>query len=332
MPRRRKRRLKTGKIIAALIIVVLLIVGIVWIVKALFSPPTPNENSSSSPSETLSDSSDAEGSNASDPASANKSYKTVSMSKDDIHNGDLILVNYQAAFVSEEPTDLVTVASAKTKDYLSKNDTLQVRQTIMKPFNQMMKAFVKETKLKDVMVLSGHKSLSYQETLYQNDLKKTGKTESEEVAKPGQSEHHTGLAIDLATYNKTDGSKFLDGNGKYGWINENCYKYGFVTRFPESKKDITKIIYEPWHYRFVGTVHAALMQENNFCLEEYLEFLKKYPVDGEHLKTIDNGKNYEIYYVPVAADAISVDVSVPTEKPYTISGNNMDGLIVTAEV
>ena len=85
-----------------------------------------------------------------------------------------------------------------------------------------------------------------------------------------------------------------------------------------------------YKFRYVGVPHAAYMTENSLCLEEYLEQLKSYtlqqPLDYEA-----GGKSYCIYYVP-AEKSGSTDVSVPTDKEYSISGNNMDGFIVTVEM
>lgn len=322
MARKRKRRLKIGRIVAALLIVAALVVAVVFAVKALVPGKGDESSAPSDPS------SSSESSSSSQQAVANGSYGAVQMSKDDVHKGDLILVNAEAHYQTDKPNDLVTVASQKTEKYSVKNNELEVREKIMEPFNRMMDDFATETGLTDVMVISAHRTVEYQQMLYENDLKRTGLDYSEEVAKPGESEHHTGLVMDLGIIT-SDGSKFFDASGDHIWVNQNCYKYGFVVRYPESKKDITKIIHEPWHYRYVGPVHAAVMEEKGFCLEEYIDFLRKYPFEGEHLKTTVDGKDYEIYFVSAGGD--TVEVPVPKEKEYTISGNNVDGFIVTAE-
>lgn len=319
MARKRRRRLKIGRVIAALAIVAVLILAVVFIVKAL----KPGEETTSfAPSDS---SSSSESSLSSQQTAAEGAYGTVQMSKNAIHEGDLILVNADAHYVTEAPSDLVPVSQYGVS---AKNDTVEVREKIMEPFKQMMTDFMDETGLTDVFAMSGHRTVEYQQMLYENDLKRTGLDYSDEVAKPGESEHHTGLVLDLGIMTP-DGSKFFDASGDYSWINENCWKYGFVVRYPESKKDVTKIIHEPWHYRYVGSAHAAVMEEKGFCLEEYIDFLRNYPFDGEHLNTSAGGKDYEIYFVP--ADADTVEVPVPKDKEYTISGNNVDGFIVTVE-
>ena len=325
MARKRKRRLRKGRIATALTIVALLILIVVFAVSTLKGG---NNNEFSSLSDFSSSSFHSEDTSSSQPIGTKDTYGAIQLPRDDIHKGDLILVNADAHYVTDQPDDLVTAVSQKIDQYSVKNNQLQVRKKIMEPFNRMMKDFVAATGLTDVMVISGHRTVEYQQMLYENDLKRTGLDYSEEVAKPGESEHHTGLVMDLAIVT-ANGSKFFDASGDHIWVNQNCYKYGFVVRYPESKKDITKIIHEPWHYRYVGPVHAALMEEKGFCLEEYISFLKKYPSDGEHLKTSVDGKNYEIYFVPAQTE--TVEIPVPKEKEYTISGNNMDGFIVTAE-
>ena len=86
----------------------------------------------------------------------------------------------------------------------------------------------------------------------------------EVVAKPGTSEHHTGLAVDIA-----------GGWPMFDWLEEHCVEYGFILRFPEGKEEITGITYEPWHFRYVGVEMAQEIQSLGMCLEEYVEYLTK---------------------------------------------------------
>lgn len=91
------------------------------------------------------------------------------------------------------------------------------------------------------------------------------------MAYPGSSDHQTGLGIDVinkAGIGKKFTSAFADTKeGK--WIAENCWNYGFIIRYQKDKEDITEIIYEPWHLRYVGVQIAQYMHENNLCLEEF---------------------------------------------------------------
>ena len=168
-----------------------------------------------------------------------------------------------------------------------------------------------------------------QQELYDADLEDTGEDTSTLVAKPGYSEHETGYAMDFSLFE--DGiSADYDGTGEYDWINQNCAHYGFILRYPENKTDLTEIRYESWHYRYVGQPHAYYMQQNDLCLEEYTETLKDYSVDNPLEITNWDGKVYQIYYVPAEAGD-STYVMVPPDQEYTVSGNNVDGFIITVD-
>ncbi len=87
---------------------------------------------------------------------------------------------------------------------------------------------------------------------------------------PGYSEHATGLSLDITSedYQNLDEKQADTAESK--WLAENCYKYGFILRYPPEKADITGIIYEPWHYRYVGKEAAKEIKEKGITLEEYL--------------------------------------------------------------
>lgn len=95
------------------------------------------------------------------------------------------------------------------------------------------------------------------------------------VAVPGTSEHQIGLALDIGI----DSNQVLDGAQSseevHQWLVENCYKYGFILRYPEGKTKLTGVQYEPWHYRYVGKEVAQEITEKGICFEEYIEGLNK---------------------------------------------------------
>lgn len=93
------------------------------------------------------------------------------------------------------------------------------------------------------------------------------------VAPPGTSDHHTGLALDIVTPEYQVLDHGFANTAAARWMAEHCAEHGFVIRFPEDKQEITGITYEPWHLRYVGEEHAARMQEENLCLEEYWQRL-----------------------------------------------------------
>lgn len=86
------------------------------------------------------------------------------------------------------------------------------------------------------------------------------------VAEPGCSEHETGLAVDIAS----EDSYAQDASVIWQWLAKNSYKYGFILRYPQDKEEITGVIYEPWHFRYVGETAAKDIYDQGICLEEYL--------------------------------------------------------------
>lgn len=93
---------------------------------------------------------------------------------------------------------------------------------------------------------------------------------SQEVALPGTSEHGLGLAVDIVSGEYTTLDEGQASTPEAGWLHENCYKYGFILRYPQNKQSETGIIYEPWHYRYVGKEYAGKIRESGLTLEEYL--------------------------------------------------------------
>lgn len=127
--------------------------------------------------------------------------------------------------------------------------------------------------------VSSYRTYAYQQALYNNRVKRCineGYNEEEAkkvaatiVALPGTSEHHLGLAVDINSVEES-----FENTAAFRWLSKNAENYGFVLRYPKDKQSITKIIYEPWHYRYVGVEHAKRMNSLGMCFEEYIEYLK----------------------------------------------------------
>lgn len=130
------------------------------------------------------------------------------------------------------------------------------------------------------MICSAYRTVEKQEILYNekiNELTAQGYSQDNAaaeagrtVAVPGTSEHHLGLALDLVDENHPVLDSSQEETPVQQWLMENSWKYGFILRYPNGKSDITGIIYEPWHYRYVGKTAAAAIYEKGICLEEYL--------------------------------------------------------------
>ncbi len=115
-------------------------------------------------------------------------------------------------------------------------------------------------------IISGFRSYDYQEKIYNIYVKEFGEEKTNTFsAKPGHSEHQTGLAIDICE----DSDKFI-GTKEDKWLQKNAYKFGFIIRYPKGKEDITGYKYEPWHLRYIGRKHSKKICCNNLTLEEYL--------------------------------------------------------------
>lgn len=118
----------------------------------------------------------------------------------------------------------------------------------------------------NLFVKSGFRSYSTQKSLYNGYVKRDGTAAADRYsARPGHSEHQTGLAFDI---NKASSS--FAGSPEAIWLAANCYKYGFIIRYPEGKESITGYIYEPWHIRYLGVEIATAVYNSGLCLEEYL--------------------------------------------------------------
>jgi D-alanyl-D-alanine carboxypeptidase len=121
---------------------------------------------------------------------------------------------------------------------------------------------------------SGYRSYSYQEGIFSRRVANKGlESTLKVVAMPGQSEHQTGLAIDITSEAMGYGlEQSFEQQPEFEWLIENCYKYGFILRYTKDKEDITKYVYEPWHYRYIGDVELAkYIMENELVLEEYFK-------------------------------------------------------------
>ena len=136
-------------------------------------------------------------------------------------------------------------------------------------FNEMIKCAYQEEGF-DIICDSAYRTAEYQQMLY--DKQKAEGKDIAFMAKPGESEHHTGLCVDVAAYvngEYHDESEYLEK--EYEWLHKNCANFGFILRYPKGKEMITGYPYEPWHFRYVGVEHATIIMNKGITLEEYLE-------------------------------------------------------------
>jgi D-alanyl-D-alanine carboxypeptidase len=164
----------------------------------------------------------------------------------------------------------------------------------------------------DLVLNSGFRNASVQAALYD------GADDKSFVQRPNHSEHQTGLAMDIAILNV----KNVENSAQSKYLRKNSWRYGLVLRYAADKTQITKISNEPWHFRYVGDVHAKCMYDQNMCLEEYINMLKK---TGGYAMTI-TGKHYTVSYQKADNGALIV----PKNGNYGVSSDNTGGYIVTS--
>ena len=116
----------------------------------------------------------------------------------------------------------------------------------------------------DLSVTSAYRSYATQEFLYKG-------SDGRYVAKPGCSEHQSGLAVDI--HNMKYASVSFAATAEYAYLRDNAHRFGFILRYPEGKESITRIPFEPWHLRYVGKEHVLFIYTNGLCLEEYIEII-----------------------------------------------------------
>lgn len=265
-----------------------------------------------------------------DTPSGENIYVSEAIDNDKIYQGSLILVNNDTEYKWDEDglkSVLKVRDDSETDCYSVLDNDVKARSVAASELNNMIKAFNKETGIDNIQVDSGYRSVSEQEAIYD------GAEDQSIASKPGFSDYHTGYSIDLNIVDEEGNGLDFDGTGDYEWFEKNCYKYGFIVRFPEGKESLTGLDYRPWHFRYVGKPHAAYMNEKNLCLEEYLKEIKSYSYETKHLETKDaNDNNYEIYYFATDSETALTSVAVPADYEYNVSGNNTDGFIVTVSL
>lgn len=180
----------------------------------------------------------------------------------------LMLVNKHYLLDKEYiPEDLVAISQ---KYAWGKKNSKQIRQKTYEAFLEMWHAA--ETDGYYLMINSAYRSYSDQEEIYNNYKDKRGKKYADSIAaRPGASEHQTGLAIDVFGLKNSNKNEF-ENTEEAKWLAQNAYKFGFILRYPKQKENITGYNFEPWHYRYVGTKVAKYCFENDITYEEYYAF------------------------------------------------------------
>ncbi len=258
-------------------------------------------------------------------------YEYIIRNETDVHRGYQLLINYEHEFDFSMIMPMDTLYLNKNGVFKVSNTNDSLERTALSNFVAMMQAFKAETGNHDIIVTSSDRTLEYQQSIWDARIDTYGEEYARlYVAEPGHSEHHSGLALDLAIYtDKGEAYKFEQKPEYPEWLTKNAHRFGFIERYKADKTDITKIAYENWHYRYIGKPHAYYMLANNLCLEEYIEALRAYSYGENELTfTDDEGAEWSIYFVPAVIGG-QTEIPVPISGNYEVSGNNVDGFIVT---
>ena len=176
-----------------------------------------------------------------------------------------------------------------------------------------------------IIPVSGWRSRAQQQEIWDDTMAREGEAFTRDyVARPGCSEHETGLAIDLAAaaaridFIRPD---FPDV-GVCAAFRRLAARYGFIQRYTQHKQAGTGIAAEPWHFRYVGAPHALLMQKYDLCLEEYSEFIRQQP----RCCQLNGRRRAEIHYLPCPGETVTVEMP---DGCCQLSGDNQQGFLLT---
>ncbi len=252
--------------------------------------------------------------------------RTLSLSREKIHTGSLILVNnkhrYQEALKTSDPLAVLIPINENFPAVKLQRRAVVLLTSLMNEISGWH----------GITAVSGWRSFQEQEQIWNDTLREQGLSFTKKyVAAPGCSEHQTGLAVDLGQKQKT--IDFIRPYFPYSGIcqkfRSKAAEYGFIERYPAEKEAITGISHEPWHFRYVGAPHAQIMVQNNLTLEEYISFLEHFPRSERAYKIQSGNQQILISYQKFIPDSAATTLMIDSRLPCSISGNNTDGFIIT---
>lgn len=255
-------------------------------------------------------------------------YTEIAVGREQVHVGHVLLVNRDHPVKhSPAPQELLPVNQIPAARH-SEEQEIMLETTCLQHLNELLKACGAAGR---IVAVSGYRSKEAQERIYAASVRDNGPAfTASYVARPNESEHQTGLAVDVGEY--ADPIDYLcpsfPDRGVCRDFKRLAADYGFIQRYEEGKEHMTGIACEPWHFRYVGFPHSRIIAQNGLCLEEYIDDVKRFTCEGPHLIVEGRDGVDEVYYVPAAANGLTT-VPVVHGVPYRLSGNNQDGFVVT---
>ena len=196
-------------------------------------------------------------------------YSNTIIQKDDT-DVTMLINKFYALPEGYVPADLVPLdkyACVQGEDFSCQDvEQIELRKEVYDAYIEFCDAASKENI--NIRAIAGYRSYDYQAGLWNYNASVYGEAYADEYyARPGQSEHNSGLCVD-STFNGYNYNEIENYDG-YEWILNNAHKYGFILRYPKDKVDVTRYGYESWHFRYVGKEAAKVIYDNDWTLEEY---------------------------------------------------------------
>lgn len=278
---RRRRRNRAIRRVAGLTVMLCVAVGGVsfLLTRRAVVPSASAASAISMPAQSIADPTVSSAENTAAPANA--LGLTADEARAMLADPLMVLVNHTSKMPDDYTFDTKECGSATAV-----NKTLQT--VACDAFLEMQKAAAADGVT--VWMQSGYRSVKYQTSLYERKTKyyldkgydnATAKEKAAAVVNPpGFSEHNCGLAADLNSPEHTGLDEGFEKTAAFRWLCEHAGNYGFILRYPKDAEDKTEIIYEPWHWRYVGVENAAKINASGLCFEEYIETLQSIAAKG----------------------------------------------------
>ena len=278
---RRRRRSRAIRRVAGLTVILCVAVGGVSFLftRHAVVPRASAASAISMPAQSIADSTVSSAENTAAPA--NTLGLTADEARAMLADPLMVLVNHTSKMPDDYTFDTKECGSATAV-----NKTLQT--VACDAFLSMQKAAAADGVT--VWMQSGYRSVKYQTSLYERKTKyyldkgydnATAKEKAAAVVNPpGYSEHNCGLAADLNSPEHTGLDEGFEKTAAFRWLCEHAGDYGFILRYPKDAEDKTEIIYEPWHWRYVGVENAAKINASGLCFEDYIETLQRIAAEG----------------------------------------------------
>lgn len=246
--------------------------------------------------------------------------KSVKLSREEMYHGKLILVNKDNPIKIKEGQIIEDLVAVCNTSHLLRKDAAELIHQLLEKIDSN----------NEIVPVSCFRTKADQEDIYNNSVKENGiEFTRKYVARPDESEHQSGLAIDLGK-NSPDIDFICPYFPYYGVFNEfrdRAVRNGFIERYKEDKESITGISKEPWHFRYIGYPHSVIIEEKGFCFEEYHDFLKESTSMYNGFEYKDEKYIWKTYYIKARQYVEYIEIS--DDYDFDISGNNSDGFIIT---